>query len=175
MRKIKDALFAFLIIVAVAAGFIFSNVNGMDHIEDANGPDDTSLAVITEAEITEEDVHSSIGGPNTKKSKFSILGFTTRSGTTYFSKQFSGIYGLETWNLFADSDLFFDLHEYEVTGGNFLMCIVHDNQIIATIEPTEDGMVQFLLEDVEEGIYDLYIVGESAAFQFTSHDFDDEV
>ena len=102
------------------------------------------------------------------------MGVTTTSGTTYFSDCFSGIRLLDSWNIIS-GDLFFNLYGYEVTGGNFQMCIVHDGQVIATIEPTADGDVYFVMNDVDPGVYDLYIAGESAAFEFMSTDFDDEV
>ena len=72
-------------------------------------------------------------------------------------------------------DLVFDLYGYEVTAGNFKMCVVHDGEIIAEVEPTEDGFVYFVMDDVDPGVYDLYIAGESAAFEFMSTDFDDEI
>ena len=175
MRKIKNGLFVVLVAAAVTAGFIFCGINGMEQIADTNGPDDASLAVITEAEIVGTDPKNCVGGPKIDRSETSFLGVTLSGGTTYHSEQFSGIYLLESWNLFADSDIFFELYEYEVTGGNFLMCMVHDGQIVATVEPTEDGNVSFTMNDVENGLYELYIVGESAAFQFVSNDFDEEV
>ena len=172
MKRIRDGLFVILILATVAGGFLFFHFFGMEHIEDVNGPDDCSLAVITEAEITGEGTKECVGGPNTKERKSKILGITTSSGVTYSSDRFSGIYLLDSWDLLMEGDLFFDLYDYKVTGGNFLMCVVHEGQIIATVEPEEDGTVQFLLEDVEKGYYELYIAGESAAFEFMSLDFD---
>ena len=174
MRRIKDFLLKVVIIVALVAGLIICFTNKMDHIEDTNGPDDMSLAVITEADILDSDMHQSVGGPHTKVTRKRFLGITTSSETTYFAKQFSGIYLLESWDLFGGSDLFFDLYDYEVTGGNFLMCVVHDGEIIATVEPQNGEDVRFLLEDVEDGVYNLYIVGESAAFEFGSYSFTGE-
>ena len=130
--------------------------------------------MITDEEIAAEGRKACVGGPNTSRNKTTFLGVTSTGGTTYFSDKFSGIWLLDTWNIMT-GDLFFDLYGYEVTGGNFQMCIVHDGEVIATIEPTADGDVYFVMEDVEPGIYDLYIAGESAAFEFMSHDFDDEI
>lgn len=174
MRRLKDFLVKVFIVAAVVVSLILCFTNKMEHIEDTNGPDDMSLAVITEADILEADM-GSVGGPHTEVTRRKFLGITTTSQTTYFSKQYSGIYLLDSWNLFANSDLFFNLYDFEVTGGNFLMCVVHDDQIIATVEPTQKGDVQFLLEDVEDGAYYLYVVGESAAFEFQSSDFENEV
>ena len=173
MSRLKDKLFVLVIVVLVAGGFIFSKINAMDHIEDTNGPDDYSLAVITEEQIVSTGRKQSVGGPHTSRSKTTFLGITTTSGTTYFSDRFSGIWLLDTWNILT-GDLVFNLYGYEVTGGNFQMCVVHDGQIVAAVEPTEDGHVYFVMDDVEPGVYDLYIAGESAAFEFMSTDFDEE-
>lgn len=172
MRRLKDTLFVIFIIAALAAGFIWSRIDAMEQIEDTNGPDDYSLAVITDTEIAADGKKVCVGGPNTSRSKTTFLGITTSTGTTYFSEQFSGIRLLDTWNIIG-GDLAFDLYGYQVTGGNFKMCIVHEGEIIATVEPTEDGNVNFMMNDVEPGVYDLYIAGESAAFEFMSTDFDD--
>ena len=174
MRRLKDKLVVIFILAALVGGFVFSQINGMEHIEDINSPDDYSLAVITNEEIAADDRKTCVGGPNTSRNKTTFLGITSTSGTTYFSKQFSGIWLLDTWNIMT-GDLFFDLYGYEVTGGNFQMCIVHEGEVIATVEPTADGMVNFVMYDVEPGVYDLYIAGESAAFEFMSTDFDDEI
>lgn len=175
MKKIKDTLFIIAVVAVIAIGFLWSHLFGMEHIEDTNGPDDFSLAVITEADIAGKGVKECVGGPNTSRSKLNIMGVTVSDGTRYYSKQFSGIHMLDSWNLIMDCDLVFNLYEYEVTGGNFLMCVVHDGQIIATVEPAEDGTVTFLMEDVEKGLYELYIAGESAAFSFVSVDLGDDV
>lgn len=174
MKRLKDRLMVIVILVALVGGFIYSQIDAMEHIEDTNGPDDYSLAVITDEEIAAKGRKVCVGGPDTSRSKTTFLGVTTTSGTTYFSDCFSGIRLLDSWNIIS-GDLFFNLYGYEVTGGNFQMCIVHDGQVIATIEPTADGDVYFVMNDVDPGVYDLYIAGESAAFEFMSTDFDDEV
>lgn len=175
MKKLKDRLFAIAIVIAVIGGFIYANVTGIDHIEDTNGPDDYSLATITAEEIVGTGVKRARGGPHTKESKTHFMGITSSSGTTFYSKEFSGIHLVETWNLFWNSDLALNFYEYEVTGGNFMMCLVHDGEIVATIEPSEDGHVYFEMRDLEDGTYDLYLVGESAAFSFVTHDFDGQL
>ena len=173
MRKLKDKLTVVFILLALIGGFIYSRIDAMEHIEDTNGAEDYSLAVITDEEITAEGRKKCVGGPNTSTNKTTFMGITTTDGTTYFSKKFSGIWLMDTWNIMA-GDLVFSLYGYEVTGGNFMMCVVHDGEIIAEVEPTEDGCVYFVMDDVEPGVYDLYIAGESAAFEFMSTDFDME-
>ena len=174
MKKLKDKLMVVFIILALIGGFIWSQINAMEHIEDINGPDDYSLAVITDEEIAAKGAKQCVGGPNTSRNKTTFLGVTTTGGTTYSAKKFSGIWLMDSWNIMA-GDLVFNLYGYEVTGGNFKMCVVHDGEIIAEVEPTEDGYVYFVMDNVDPGVYDLYIAGESAAFEFMSTDFDDEI
>ena len=174
MRKLKDKLMVVFILLALIGGFIWSQIDGMEHIEDINGPDDYSLAVITDEDITAKGGKKCVGGPNTSRNKTTFLGITTTSGTTYSANKFSGIWLMDTWNIMY-GDLVFNLYGYEVTGGNFKMCVVHEGEIVAEVEPTEDGHVYFVMDDVEPGVYDLYIAGESAAFEFMSTDFDDEI
>ena len=88
MRRLKNTLLVIFIIAAVIGGFVFSKINGMEQIEDINGPDDYSLAVITNEEIAADGRKACVGGPNTSRNKTTFLGITSTSGTTYFSKQF---------------------------------------------------------------------------------------
>ena len=172
MRR-KNLFVIPVVIVFIAVWFFLATGEKMEHIADTNGPDDRSLAVITVEDIVADGKKQCVGTPGTSKSQTSFLGITTSSGTTYSTKQFSGIYRLESWNLFGTSDLVFTLYNYEVTAGNLMMCVVHDGQIVATIEPTGDT-IYFVMEDVESGLYELMLAGESAAFEFMSHDFDVE-
>ena len=54
MRKLKDKLTVTFILLALIGGFIYSRIDAMEHIEDTNGAEDYSLAVITDEEITRE-------------------------------------------------------------------------------------------------------------------------
>lgn len=174
MKRLKDKLTVVFILLALIGGFIWSQIDRMEQIEDTNGSDDYSLDVITDEEIAAKGKKVCVGGPKTSSSKTTFLGITTTNGTTYFSDQFSGIWLMDSWNIIS-GDLVFSLYGYEVTGGNFRMCVVHDGQIVADIQPTEDGYVYFVMDDVDPGVYDLYIAGESAAFEFMSTDFEDEI
>ena len=73
MKKQKDKLMVVFILLALIGGFVWSQINGMEHIEDINGPDDYSLAVITDEEITAKGAKQCVGGPNTSKNKTSSM------------------------------------------------------------------------------------------------------
>ena len=70
------------ILLALIGGFVWSQIDGMEHIEDTNGPDDYSLAVITDEDITAKGGKKCVGGPNTSRSKTTLFGITTTSGTS---------------------------------------------------------------------------------------------
>ena len=167
MRGIKKLLsLVFTVAVIGFAVYVFMFGERMEeHIADTNGAENYSLAVLTEEKIVNIGERLSLGGPNTKETKAMLgLGGTK---TTWYSKEYSGVSCIATWNLMWNSDLWFTIYDFEVTAGNFLMCIVHDGQIIAEIEPA-DGSIDFCMENVEDGTYELVIAGESAAFSFSA-------
>lgn len=161
------------LLIAVVALVLFGiwtllGGNDVEHIEDINGPDDYSLAVITEEEILGKGIKSAKGGPKTKTSRLTIGGMTISSGTTFFSEQYTGIKLLDEYTLFRGSDLEVQLYNFEITAGNLEILVVLDGKIVGKMEPGMDS--HFLLRDTDGGLYQLYLVGESAAFEFTSTD-----
>ena len=172
MKALKDRLTTLVVIIAVIAAVclvVFGEK--MEPIEDINGPEDYSLAVLTEADLVAADGKRLSTGLKTKTGKMNILGVQMSDAVTYFDDDFSGTQLLADWNLLGKSDLVFDLYEFQVTGGNLLICVVHEGQIIGTVEPGEET-VNFRMDDVEPGNYEVVIAGESAAFTFSSFDFD---
>ncbi len=146
------------IIVAVlmlAVGGYWMLTSDLEHIEDSNGPEDISLAVITDENIINQD----IGALNVSKTTDPL-----NDGITFSSKQFSGVYRVFLTNFLFDSDFDMSVAGFWVNSGNFRMCIVHEGRIIADVEP---GMlVDVQLEDLN-GTFELVIAGESADFEFT--------
>ena len=171
MRGIKKLLWSvFTVVMVGVAIYVFVFGERMEeHIADTNGADNCSLAVLTDAQIADPDQWLSLGGPNTR-THATMLGLGDKI-TTYYSKEFSGIARIQTWNLFGGSDLYFDLYDFKVTAGNFKLCVIHDGEVVSVIEPAE-GNIQFIMENVEDGTYELMIAGESAAFEFSSYDLE---
>ena len=146
------------IILAIAmivfAGYSFLT-NDLEPIEDINGPDDYSLAVITDENIIKQDM----GAMNVHKSTGLL-----NDGITFSSKNFNGVYRIFLTNFLFNSDFEMDVAGFWVNSGNFRMCIVHEGKIIADVEP---GMfAECQLEDLN-GTFELIIAGESADFEFT--------
>ena len=127
----------------------------LKHIEDTNGPDDYSLAVITDENIINQDM----GALNVGFHR-SLL----NDGVTCKSEKFSGVYRVFLTNFIFDSDFQMDLTNFYVHSGNFRMCLVNDGRIIADVEPGE-VFTEVLLHDLN-GAFELVIAGESADFEF---------
>ena len=163
MRFSKKNLPALLgaIALIVIAVFWFAS-SGLEHIEDTNGPEDTSLTTITDENIIQMDM-GSIGGPERSRS---IL---TGDGMEFSSEKFTGVAEILYDNFIGKSDFQLDLTNLTVNGGNFRMVVVHNDEIVAELEP--DMFVSFRLEDIK-GTVSLRIAGESASFQFFMSDFD---
>ena len=177
--KVGNIKFILLVALAFAvsfAAYFFMGSRAVD-IEDTNGPEDMSLAVLTEADIINRGKGTIVGGPKTKEHKGHFLGVNVSSGTRYFQDDFSGVYVLQQWDILWATDLYFTLYDFQVTGGNFQMYMLYEDEIIATIQPGAECTfhVNEVMEKVESGKYYLVIAGESAAFEFTSFDLEDEV
>lgn len=154
MKGKLPLLLVALVLVAVALFWIFGD--GIEHIEDTNGPEDISLTTITDSNIINRDI-GSIGGPTISQS---VL---TGDGYEFSAKKFTGVYEILYDNFIGTSDFWLDLTNFSVTEGNFRMVVVHNDQIVAELTP--DMFVEYRLEDIT-GTVSLRIAGESAAFQF---------
>ncbi len=150
---------AVIFVLAVGALLLFG---GTEHIKDTNGPEDVSLQTITEEDILSRDM-GAIGGPNKSQS---IL---TGDAIHFSADKFTGVAEILYDNFILPSDFQLDLTNYEITGGNFQLVVIHNDQIVAVLEP--DMFVRFRLEDIT-GYVSLRIAGESAAFSFYMSEFD---
>ena len=154
LKKLLIMAGALVLIVIAVAWFI---LDGTDHIEDTNGPEDFSLQTITDQEIIDGRIGAK-GGPNISRNP--LLGDTVE----FSSKKFTGVYEILYDNYIAPSDFEVNLSSYEIKGGNFKMVVVHEDKIIAVLEP--DQFVDYRIEDIT-GYVSLRIVGESASFNFS--------
>ena len=149
MTIIVGGLFA----VVVGAWVIFG---GTEHIEDTNGADNYALQTITDENIINMDT-GAIGGLNITQSSLS-------SETVEFSSdKYTGVSEIFYDNFIGTSDFEVNHSSYEVYEGNFRLVVVHNDEIVATLEP--GTFVSYRLEDVT-GYVSLRIAGESASFYF---------
>lgn len=171
MKSKNNTMILVIVVAAVLLGvWLFLGGGDAEHIEDINGPEDISLATITQEDILAKGVQTCVGGPNTEKHTVSFGGLTMTDGTRFHSKKFSGISVIDNGTLFPGSDIVIELYDFSVTAGNFQMFVVLEDEIVGTIEP--DSYVRFELLDTDGGYYQLIIAGESAAFEFTTFDIE---
>ena len=166
-EKLKNKLWGVfaVVLVTVAAVWMIANP-GPEHIEDANGAEDHSLAVITQQDIVEHKMGSR-GGISVGESGMDIGNISISKGIKHSSKKFTGVYPLYACTLFKGSDIYVRLSNFEVNSGNFAFCIVFDGQVIGTAEPDEFGTAEFRLDNVEKtGTLEYILAGESANFKF---------
>ena len=156
--KQNNILWIILVIAILAFGSYSLLTGTADPIEDINGPDDYSLAVITNENIINQD----LGARNVSivTNALNLL----NDGVTIKSGDFSGVYRIFLTNFLFNSDFTMDIAGFWVNSGNFRMCIVNDGKIICDVEP--GALVNVSLSDLN-GAFELVIAGESADFEFT--------
>ena len=143
-----------VIFCAIAAVWIF--LSAPEHIEDENGPDNYALHTITDGDIIKGE-YGSVGGPKISKS---IL---TGDAVEFSAEKFTGVADILWDNLLGRSDITVSLANFQVTGGNFKMAVVHEDEIVAVLTP--DLFVDYRLDNISGHVV-LRIAGESASFSF---------
>ncbi len=128
-------------------------------IADENGPDDTSLATITEENI----INLDLGAAGYSMSPGSDDENYMTTLTKFKGKEFSGVADLYTTNYIGKSDVTIDLTTIQVDSGNFLVCVVLDDEIVYEFN-NEDMMQTCELKDIK-GTLSVRIAGETAEFK----------
>lgn len=155
MKKISNFLWGILAVAMIVVAAFWFMGDGLEHIEDTNGPDNYTLQTITDENIVKKDV----GALNFKK-RSGLL----NNGITFSSDKFTGVAEIMLTNFVLPSDFEVEVAGFYVNGGNFKMAVVHDEEIAAVIEP--DLFASCCLENIT-GTVSLVIAGESADFEFT--------
>ena len=154
--KTKNTVFAVLVVlfIVVCAGWMI--FGGAEHIEDKNGPDNSSLAVITDKDIAERKITAVGLGEKTS---------ITSDLITYHSKKYSGVYLLEAQTIWVNTGMTVTLYNAELNAGNFCVAVVMDGKVIHKFE--EFGEVMQSYTFTETGEFALVIAGESADFELS--------
>ena len=155
-------MLALVALVLIVTAVIWLIVGGTDHIEDTNGAEDFSLQTITDQQIIDGSMGAK-GGPTISR------GHLLNDAIEFSSKKFTGVYEVLYDSFVAPSDFEVNLSSYTVNGGNFKMVVVHNDEIIAVLEPNQ--FVDYRIEDIT-GDVSLRIVGESASFNFSISEFE---
>ena len=149
--------------IAIAAAIIIVATSGVEHIEDTNGPENTSLSAISKEEF--------VSGKNLYTANhcgFSEKGNQTNvSGTlknqdydrcSMYSKKFSGIYTLQATQTDAHSMTL--IIESTINSGNMEIIIVIDGEYYQHV--TIGGKQTIALEDVAGKLLLVKMAAESA-------------
>lgn len=166
--KTKNILLgiAVVIFLAVFAIWMFAGPKP-DHIEDTNGGDNYALQTITQQDVVAMEMGAR-GSIQEHEVQYSFAGLNISDGIRYSSEKFTGVQMIYMTTILKGSDILVDLAEFEITEGNFAFYVVLDDEVIGQIVPDENGMAEFLMENIEKTGELRYIVaGESASFTFT--------
>lgn len=162
-KQKMNPLFLIGISVLTLAVYLFFFF-GAEHIEDTNGPNDYSLATLTDADLL-ADSFECVGGPNRSTGRIHLPGgWELSDGVELYSDEFSGVADILWVDYILPSDFSLDLNSFTVESGNFRMVVINNGEIIADIQPGEN--IQCLIEDLT-GYTAVRIAGESAAFSIT--------
>ena len=149
------------VVVAIVLVVVYLLLPGMEPIEDMNGPDDFSLAVLTDEDICANS-YSSTSGLRTATGAFTFPGgIQIGDGMKFYAKELSGITEILWDNYLLASDIYLDVSHFSVESGNARLVVVNEGKIVAEIEPGNDILIH--LEDVT-GKISLRLATESAKF-----------
>ena len=163
-KKLKDILWIIFAVAVIAIAAFWFLGSDLEHIADTNGPDDYSLTTITDENILALDM-GALNPVTVKKSGLNLGGLSINSYVDIYSENFTGVYELFYQNLLGKSDFVLNMDHLTVESGNFKMVVLLDEEIIATIEPSEEP-IEFRLDDIN-GYVSVRIAGESASYSLS--------
>ena len=167
--KIKNILWGiFAAIFATVVTVWLAASPRPDHIVDTNGADNYSLQQITEQDVIELKLGSR-GAVSKSELRLDHGSVAVSDGVRYSSDKFTGVYRLYTATLFGGSDIHVILSDFNISEGNFVFYVIFDGEAVGKLEPSDTGLSEFILENVQKTATLEYIIaGESAAFEFVS-------
>ncbi len=164
MKNILWGVFAVALVVVVVIWFAASP--SPDHIEDTNGADNYSLQQITKQDVVELKMGSR-GTVSESEMSFDFGSLAISDGVKYSADKFTGVYRIYAATLFEGSDIHVMLGDFKIHEGNFAFYVVFDGVVVGQVTPSEAGLSEFILENVEKTASLEYIIaGESAGFEF---------
>lgn len=136
---------------------VFATGCGVE-FEDTNGPDDHSLTQITDENIINMDV----GAANYTQKPGSDECSDLSRMVEFKSDNFNGVAEIYRTQLIGKSDLSIDVSNLQVSGGNYRLSVVQDDEIIYDFQLNE-MMQTYELRDTNGDIA-IRMSGESADF-----------
>ena len=149
-----------ILCLILALGFAVFAVGCGPEIADTNGPDDYSLAEITEENIINQDLGCSgyTVSPASDDENYMV------KLTKVKGKEFSGVSQIYLTNFIGKSDIIVDVSTYSLDSGNFALVALLDGKIVHEFKPGELTET-FELRDVK-GTFEIVMAGETADFKF---------
>lgn len=149
-----------ILCVLLTLVFMFTITGCGPEIEDTNGPDDYTLATITDDNI----INLDLGASGYSMSPGSESEDYMTTNTKFKADNFSGVSEIFGTNLLGKSDITIDLNSIQVDSGNFRLMVLLDDEIV--YEFNNDELLQTCeLRDVN-GYVSIRMAGESAAFKY---------
>jgi len=149
-----------ILVVVLAAVFVFSLTACGVEIADTNGPDDHSLATITEENIINKDM----GCSAYSMSPGSEDEYYMEKITKFKGKEFSGVSQIYMTNYIGKSDVTIDVSTFSIQSGNFALMTLVDGEVVHEFKAGELRET-FELRDIK-GTFEIVIAGETADFKF---------
>lgn len=160
-EKIKNILWMILAVAVIGYCAYSFLTDPPQDIEDTNGEQDSSIAVITEEEIIAYDAAKSKGMSRSKTDV--AIGGIQLGDIRFHSKNFSGVEPLLRTDILFTTGFDLNIYNYKVEAGNFRLYVLNEGKIIDIIEPSDT--FNHCYEDIK-GEFVVVAVGESAEFQF---------
>lgn len=152
----KKKLLSVLLVLVFVLGFTACGVE----IADTNGPDDYSLATITDENIINQDLGASSYSMSPGSDSENYLTETTK----FKGSEFSGVAELYGSNYLGKSDVTIDVSAFTINSGNFRLLVLLDDEIVYEFKPDE-LMESCELKDIN-GYVSVRMAGETADFKF---------
>ena len=149
--------------IAIVAAVIIVTTSGLEHIEDTNGPENTSLSSISKEEfVSGKDLYTANHCGFSEKGDQTKVSGTSKSRDydrcSMYSKKFSGIYTLQATQTDANSMTL--IVESTINSGNMEIIIVIDGEYYQHV--TTGGKQTIALEDVAGKLVLVRMAAESA-------------
>lgn len=149
-----------LIAILLTLGCVFALTACGLEIPDENGPEDYSLATITEENLIQMDLGASAYSTSPGSDEDDYMYKLTKVK----GKEFSGVVELWGTNLLGKSDQTVDLSTIQVDSGNFQLVATLDDEIVHVFD-NEEMSQTYELRDAN-GYFAIRMAGETADFKF---------
>ena len=144
------------ILILAMALLLCTGLVACGQIEDANGEEETGLAVITKDELLESNSSSKVGYVRTQ----------INNTLTLKVNQFSGVEAVDSISVSNGTERLTFSVQSTLNSGNLYIYVRHDGRIVGEFTPGQKDSLT--LEQPAPGKYELCIAGESASFELSA-------